>query len=69
MTQIAESHSTADLLDRAVTASRDVVARLTQHVEGGDGMTALEQSARGTALIHELRQHINELDKLLPFKG
>lgn len=69
MTHANDTASTTDLLARtleSVRAANQDLAELAQHQ---NGIYAVAQSARGTALIHDLRKQIDELSKILPFKG
>lgn len=69
MTQANDTASTTDLLARtleSVRAAHDDIAELARHQ---NGIYAVAQTARGTALIHELRKQLDELNKILPFKS
>lgn len=69
MTQAHDTVSTTDLLARtleSVRAAYDDITALTQHQ---DGIYAVAQTAKGTALIHDLRKQLDELNKVLPFKS
>lgn len=58
-----------DLLARtleSVRAASENIAELAQHQKG---IYAVAQTARGTALIHDLRKQLDQLDTLLPFKS
>nr|CRL68438.1 hypothetical protein CPGR_00036 [Mycolicibacter nonchromogenicus] len=63
------TESTTDLLARTLESVRlacENIAELAQHQ---NGIYAVAQTARGTALIHDLRKQIDQLDKILPFKS
>lgn len=69
MTQESESTPTADQIERTLTAVRAAYEAL-RHIPSDQGaITALVQTAKGTAALHDLRQEINRLNTLLPFKG
>lgn len=69
MTQPNDTQSTADLIERTLESLRAASADLKELTEQGSGITALVQTARGTALIHDLRLELNQLNKLVPFKS
>lgn len=69
MTQANDTVSTTELLARtleSVRAAHEDIAELARHP---DGIYAVAQTARGTALIHELRKQLDQLDQVLPFKS
>ena len=69
MTQANDTASTTDLLARtleSVRAACEDMAELAQHQ---NGIYAVAQTAKGTALIHDLRKQLDQLDKILPFKS
>ncbi|ORW12706.1 hypothetical protein AWC16_05915 [Mycolicibacter longobardus] len=69
VTQANDTGSTTDLLARtlaSVRAAYEDIAELARHQ---DGIYAVAQTARGTALIHDLRRQLDQLNKVLPFKS
>ncbi|GFG69052.1 hypothetical protein [Mycolicibacter senuensis] len=69
MTQPNDTASTTDLLARTLESVRtayDDIAELAKH---HNGIHAVAQTAKGTALIHDLRKQLDQLDKVLPFKS
>ncbi|MBS9534773.1 hypothetical protein KIH27_14365 [Mycobacterium sp. M1] len=58
-----------DLMARTLESLRVAYEDLTELAEHKNGITAVVQTARGTALIHDLRKQIDLVNKLLPFKG
>lgn len=68
MTQ-PDPQTTAELIERTLASLRAASADLQELAEHQGGITALVQTARGTALIHDLRLELNQLNKLLPFKS
>ncbi|SNV79526.1 Uncharacterised protein [Mycolicibacter terrae] len=69
VTRANDTVSTTDLLARtleSVRAAYEDIAELAQHQ---DGLYAVAQTARGTALIHDLRKQLDQLNKILPFKS
>lgn len=69
MTQPNSQQSTAELIEQTLTSLRAACQDLTQLAEYHNGITTLVQTAKGTALIHDLRLQINQVNKLLPFKS
>ncbi len=76
MTQPKNLQAPADLIERTLeslrVAAEDikvVSADLKELAEYPGAIATLVQTARGTALIRGLRLDLNELNKLLPFKG
>lgn len=69
MTQESESTPSADQIDCTLTSVRAAYEALRQITADRGAITALVQTAKGTAVLHDLRQEINRLNKLLPFKG
>lgn len=69
MTHPNDTKSTADLIERTLESLRTASADLKELAERGSGISALVQTARGTALIHDLRLELNQVNKLLPFKS
>ncbi|HEX7323228.1 MAG TPA: hypothetical protein VF299_09915 [Mycobacterium sp.] len=69
MTQPTNTQSTAELIAQTVNAIRAVHADLLKLNETEEGISILTRTASGTALLHDLRLEINQLYKLLPFKG
>lgn len=66
---VSTTESTTDLLARtleSVRAAYENIAELAQHQ---NGIYAVAQTARGTALIHDLRKQLDQLNKILPFKS
>ncbi|HEU4362792.1 MAG TPA: hypothetical protein VFR27_14990 [Mycobacterium sp.] len=64
-----DTQSTADLIERTLESLRTASADVEELIEHGGGIAALVQTAKGTALIHNLRLELNQLNKLLPFKS
>jgi hypothetical protein len=69
VTQPNDPEPIDDLIARTLTSLRAAHADLTQLTAYQGGIAALVHTAKGTALLHDLRQEINYLNKLLPFKG
>lgn len=61
--------ATADLLARTLESVRAASANIAELAEHHDGIYAVAQTARGTALIHDLRKELDQLNKVLPFKS
>ena len=58
-----------DLIARTLDSVRIAYEDLSELAEHAGGIQAVVQTARGTALIHDLRKQIDLINKLLPFKG
>lgn len=69
MTQPKDAQPSPELIERTLTSLRVAHEDLTELIAHHNGIAALVQTARGTALLHDLRLDINQLNKLLPFKG
>jgi hypothetical protein len=69
VTEQTDSPPTAELIARTLTSMRAAHADLTELAGYRDGMAGLVNTSRGTALLHDLRREINQLNTLLPFKG
>lgn len=69
MTTPSNPHATADLIERTLVSLRAACADLKELTEHQGAITTMVQSAKGTALIHDLRLELNQLNKLLPFKS
>lgn len=69
MTQANDTQAITDLIARtldSVRSAHDDISELAQHE---NGIRTVVQTAKGTALIHDLRKQLDELNKVLPFKG
>ncbi len=64
-----ETPPLAELIAQALTAMRATHEHLTELIQREGSLAALVQTAVGTALLRDLRQEVDHLDKLLPFKG
>ncbi|CAJ1500145.1 hypothetical protein MU0083_002358 [[Mycobacterium] kokjensenii] len=73
MTQVNDTvtvaESTADLLARTLDSVRAASENISALAEQQNGIYAVAQTARGTALIHDLRKELDRLNKVLPFKS
>ncbi|WP_234786516.1 MULTISPECIES: hypothetical protein [Mycolicibacter] len=69
MTQANDTVSTTDLLARTLESVRAAYQNIAELAEHQDGIYAVAQTARGTALIHDLRKSLDQLNKILPFKS
>ena len=76
MTQPKSLQVPTDLMERtleslrvAAEAIQEVSTDLKELAEYQGAILKLAQTARGTALIRGLRVDLNELNRLLPFKG
>lgn len=63
------TESTTDLLARTLESVRVAYENSAELAQHQNGIYAVAQTARGTALIHDLRKQIDQLDKILPFKS
>ena len=61
--------STTDLLARTLESVRAASENIAALAQQQNGMYAVAQTARGTALIHDLRKQLDQLNKILPFKS
>ncbi|WP_138985015.1 hypothetical protein [Mycolicibacter kumamotonensis] len=69
MTQANDTVSTTDLLARTLESVRAAYQHIAELAQHQDGIYAVAQTARGTALIHDLRKELDQLNKILPFKS
>lgn len=69
MTQANDTVSTTDLLARTLESVRAAYQHIAELAHHQDGIYAVAQTARGTALIHDLRKELDQLNKILPFKS
>lgn len=69
MTESNDTQTIADVVERTLASLRAASADLKELTEIQGGIAAVVQTARGTALIHDLRLELNQLNKLLPFKS
>ena len=69
MTQANDTASTTDLLARTLESVRVAHDNIAELAEQQNGIYAVAQTARGTALIHDLRKQLDQLNKILPFKS
>lgn len=63
------TESTTDLLARTLESARVAYENIAELAQQQDGIYAVAQTARGTALIHDLRRQLDQLNKILPFKS
>ncbi|KLO30100.1 hypothetical protein ABW16_07530 [Mycolicibacter heraklionensis] len=63
------TESTTDLLARTLESVRVAHDNIAELAEQQNGIYAVAQTARGTALIHDLRKQLDQLNKILPFKS
>lgn len=63
------TEDTADLLARTLESVRAAYENIAELAEHQNGIYAVAQTARGTALIHDLRKQLDQLNKILPFKS
>lgn len=68
MTQ-ANDTQTTDLLARTLESVRAAYENIAELAQQADGIRSVVQTARGTALIHDLRKELDQLNKILPFKS
>ena len=61
--------ATNDLIARTLDSVRIACEDLTELSQYQDGIKSVVQTARGTALIHDLRKQLDVLNKLLPFRS
>lgn len=64
-----DTAATNDLIARTLESVRIACEDLTELSQHKNGITAVVQTARGTALIHDLRKQLDVLNRLLPFKS
>jgi hypothetical protein len=69
VTQANDTASTTDLLARTLESVRAAYADISELAQHQNGIHAVAQTARGTALIHDLRKELDQLNKILPFKS
>jgi hypothetical protein len=69
VTQPNDPQPTAELMARTLTSMRAAYADLTELAQHRGGMAGLVNNSHGTALLHDLRREVDQLNKLLPFKG
>lgn len=69
VTQATNTTATAELIARTLDSVRIACEDLSELAEHKNGITAVVQTAKGTALIHDLRKELDKLNKILPFKG
>lgn len=69
VTQANDTASTTDLLARTLESVRVAHDNIAELAEQQNGIYAVAQTARGTALIHDLRKQLDQLNKILPFKS
>ncbi|MEO8814720.1 MAG: hypothetical protein ABI307_01850 [Mycobacterium sp.] len=69
MTPSNDAQATSELLARTLDSVRAAYEDLTELGKVEGGMNSLVQTARGTALIHDLRKELDVLNKRLPFRG
>ncbi|PQM52448.1 hypothetical protein C5U48_09650 [Mycolicibacter virginiensis] len=65
----SKTESTTDLLARTLESARVAYENIAELAQQQDGIYAVAQTARGTALIHDLRKQLDQLNKILPFKS
>lgn len=63
------TESTTDLLARTLDSVRVAHDNIAELAQQQNGIYAVAQTARGTALIHDLRKQLDQLNKILPFKS
>ncbi|MGV0750011.1 hypothetical protein [Mycolicibacter minnesotensis] len=63
------TESITDLLARTLESARVAYENIAELAQQQDGIYAVAQTARGTALIHDLRKQLDQLNKILPFKS
>lgn len=69
VTQANDTASTTDLLARTLESVRVAHDNIAELAQQQNGIYAVAQTARGTALIHDLRKQLDQLNKILPFKS
>jgi hypothetical protein len=69
VTQANDTQATGDLLARTLESVRAAHQDLAELVKHKDGIHAVAHTARGTALIHDLRKELDQLNKILPFNS
>ncbi|MEB3030847.1 hypothetical protein [[Mycobacterium] nativiensis] len=69
MTQANDTQATTDLLARTLESVRAAYQDIAELAKQKDGINAVAHTARGTALIHDLRKELDQLNKILPFKS
>jgi len=65
----ANDTQTTDLLARTLESVRAAYENIAELAQQADGIRSVVQTARGTALIHDLRKELDQLNKILPFKS
>lgn len=63
------TESTTDLLARTLESVRVAHENIAELAQQQNGIYAVAQTAKGTALIHDLRKQLDQLNKILPFKS
>lgn len=69
MTQVTDTPDTTDLIARTLDSVRAACEDLAELAEHKSGIAAVVQTAKGTALIHDLRKEMDRLNTVLPFKS
>lgn len=69
VTQANDTQATTDLLARTLDSVRAASQDIAELAQQKTGIIAVAQTARGTALIHDLRKELDQLNKILPFKS
>lgn len=69
MTQANDTVATTDLIARTLESVRAAYQDISELAQHSDGIRSVVQTAKGTALIHDLRKELDLLNKILPFKG
>lgn len=67
--QVKDTQATTELIARTLDSVRTACEDLTELAEYQNGIAAVVQTAKGTALIHDLRKQLDVLNKVLPFKS
>ena len=65
----ANDTQTTDLLARTLESVRAAYENIAELAQQKDGIHAVANTAKGTALIHDLRKELDQLNKILPFKS
>lgn len=69
MTQVKDAQPTTELIARTLDSVRAACEDLSELAGHQNGIAAVVQTAKGTALIHDLRKELDQLNKVLPFKS
>lgn len=69
VTQVNDTQATTDLIAHTLESVRAAYQDISELAQHENGIRGVVQTARGTALIHDLRKELDQLNKVLPFKS